>query len=129
MDLRSLTREQRMLAAAVANVLFVIMLFLPWYDSGLGGSVSGWDIIDSSWIILIIALAAAAILAAEALNVVQLPPFLTGAGLPAYLTSVTFWFTIFFLVGANGTKVGIYLALIFSLIANLFTIWLWRESR
>ncbi|MDX6647333.1 MAG: hypothetical protein QOK40_3060 [Miltoncostaeaceae bacterium] len=128
MDLRSLTREQRMLAAAVANVLFVIMLFLPWYGGG-GVSISGWSAIDSSWIILVIALVAAAILAAEALNVVQLPPFLTGAGLPAYLTSLTFWFTIFYLVGYAGTKVGIYLALIFSLIANAFTVWLWRESR
>jgi len=128
MDLRSLSREQRMLAAAVANVLFVIMLFLPWYDTGLGGSVSGWDI-DSSWVILVIALIAAALLAAEALNVLQLPPALTGIGLPAYLTSLTFWFTIFFLVGGNNTKIGIYLALIFSIIANLFTVWLWRESR
>jgi hypothetical protein len=128
MDLRSLTREQRMLAAAVANVLFVIMLFLPWYDFGTG-SISGWSAIDSSWIIMVIALVAAAVLAAEALNVVQLPPFLTGAGVPAYLTSLTFWFTIFFLIGASGTKVGIILALIFSVIANIFTVWLWRESR
>jgi hypothetical protein len=110
-------------------VLFVIMLFLPWYDQPLGGgSLSGWDI-DSSWVILVIALVAAALLAAEALNVLQLPPALTGIGLPAYLTSLTFWFTIFFLVGGNNTKIGIYLALIFAIIANLFTIWLWRESR
>jgi len=128
MDLRSLTREQRMLAAAVANVLFVIMLFLPWYGGG-GVSISGWSAIDSSWIILVVALAAAAILASEALNVVQLPPFLTGAGVPAYLTSLPFWFTIFFLIGANGTKIGIILALIFAIIANIFTVWLWRESR
>jgi hypothetical protein len=127
MDLRSLTREQRMLAAAVANVLFVIMLFLPWY--GDGSSISGWSAIDSSWIILVAALLAAALLAVEALNVAQLPPYLSGAGVPAYLTSLTFWFTIFFLIGANGTKVGIYLALIFAIIANLFTLWLWRESR
>ena len=128
MDIRSLTREQRMLAAAVANVLFVIMLFLPWYGGG-GLSISGWSAIDSSWIILVAALAAAAILAADALNVVQLPPTVTSPGVPAYLTSLTFWFTIFNLIGANGTRIGIYLALIFAIIANLFTLWLWRDSR
>ena len=128
MDIRSLTREQRMLAAAAANVLFVIMLFLPWYGGG-GESVSGWSAIDSSWIILIIALGAAALLAVEALNGAQLPPALTGAGLPTYMTSLTFWFTIVFLVGWDGTRIGIFLALIFAVIANLFTLWVWRESR
>ena len=128
MDLRSLTREQKMLAAAVANVLFVIMLFLPWYDFGAGSS-SGWSTIDSSWIILVIALVAAALLAVEALNIAQLPPAVAGIGVPTYLTSLTFWFTIFYLVGYSGTKIGIYLALIFAIIANLFTLWLWRESR
>jgi hypothetical protein len=128
MDLRSLSREQRMLAAAAANVLFVIMLFLPWYGGG-GSSVSGWSAIDSSWIILVIGLGAAALLAVEALNVTQLPPALSGAGLPAYLTSLTFWFTIFFLVGWDGTKIGIFLALIFSALGNALTIWLWREAR
>jgi hypothetical protein len=128
MDIRSLTREQRMLAAAAANVLFVIMLFLPWYGSD-GFSDSGWSAINSSWVILIVALLAAALLAAEALNLAGLPAFLTGLALPTYLTSLTFWFTIFFLIGADGTKVGIILALIFAVIANLLTLWLWRESR
>jgi hypothetical protein len=117
-----------MLAAAVANVLFVIMLFLPWYDLG-AGSQSGWSTIDSSWIILVIALVAAALLAVEALNIAQLPPAVSGIAVPTYLTSLTFWFTMFYLVGYSGTKIGIYLALIFAIIANLFTLWLWRESR
>ena len=128
MDIRSLTREQRMLAAAAANVLFVIMLFLPWYDQQ-DGSVSGWSRIGSSWIILVIALVAAALLAVEALNIAQLPPALAGIAVPTYLTSLTFWFTIFYLVGYSSTKIGIYLALIFSILANLFVLWLWRESR
>ena len=32
--MRSITREQRMLAAAAANVLFIICLFFPWYGVG-----------------------------------------------------------------------------------------------
>ena len=32
--MRSITREQRMLAAAAANVLFIISLFFPWYGVG-----------------------------------------------------------------------------------------------
>ena len=32
--MRTITREQRMLGAAAANVLFIISLFFPWYGVG-----------------------------------------------------------------------------------------------
>ena len=65
--MRSITREQRMLAAAAANVLFIISLFFPWYGFG-DLDFSGDDVIPAWWLMLIFAVVAALILAADAYN-------------------------------------------------------------
>jgi len=126
----SLTREQKLLGAAGANVLFIISLFFPWY--GLGGvNVSGDDVVPSWWILLIFAAAAAAILAAEAFNR-ELPAAIDPPSWAAYLTSVTFIVTLMiFLEGFGGAsrKIGLFLALIFSIVATVLTVMHWREEK
>ena len=126
--MNSLTREQKLLGAAGANVLFIISLFFPWYGFA-GTNIDGTDVIPSWWIMLIFAAAAAAILAAEAFNY-ELPAAIDPATWAAYLTSVTFIVTLMiFLEGsAGGRKIGLFLALIFSVIATVLTVIHWREE-
>ena len=127
--MRSITREQRMLAAAAANVLFIICLFFPWYGVG-EFDLSGEDVIPSWWLMLIFAAAAAAILIADAYNV-ELPALVSPGMVAAYLTSVTFIVTLMvFLEGSAGSrKFGVWLALIFSLVATVMVVVHAHEER
>jgi hypothetical protein len=120
--MRSITREQRMLGAAAANVLFIISLFFPWY--GIGDfDLSGDDVVPSWWLLLIFAAIAAAILLADAYNF-ELPAMLNPPLWAAYLNSVTFIITLtVFLEGGGGSrKFGVFLALIFSLVATVLAV-------
>ena len=127
--MNSLTREQRMLGAAGASVLFIISLFFSWYGSG-DFSASGQDVVPSWWILLIFAAGAAALLAADAFNF-ELPAVVQPATWAAYLTSVSFVVTLMiFLEGYSGVgrKFGLFLALLFSLVAAGLAILHWREE-
>ena len=132
MDLRDLTREQKMLAAAAACGLFVISLFLPWYGAG-GSSVDGADVIPAYWIFLLMALLAGGMYAAEAFEIElpeQLRPISQGALLtlfPAVLTIA--WFIDPPGIGEAGREWGIFVGLIASVVAAILAVWLWRDER
>ncbi len=127
--LRSITREQRMLGAAAANVLFLICLFFPWY--GIGDvDADGQDVIPSWWLMLIFAAVAAVIFVADAYNF-ELPAVVNPTLLAAYLTSVTFIVTLMVFLdgfGAAGRKFGVWLGLIFSLVATVLAVLHAREE-
>lgn len=127
--MNSLTREQRMLGAAGASVLFIISLFFSWYGEG-DLSLSGDDVVPSWWILLIFAAGAAALLVADAFNF-ELPAAVNPATWAAYLSSVVFIVTLMvFLEGGGplGRKFGLFLALIFSLVALVLAAMHWREE-
>ena len=126
--MRSKTREQRMLGAAAANVLFIISLFFPWYGVG-SFDFNGADVIPSWWLMLIFAVLAALIFVADAYNL-ELPAMLNPGMWAAYLTSVTFIVTLMvFLDGDAGSrKFGVWLALIFSLVATILAVFHARED-
>ena len=118
--MRTITREQRMLGAAAANVPFIIIsLFFPWYGVA-SFDFNGEDVIPSWWLMLVFAALAALILVADAYNF-ELPTVEPSALSAAYLTSVTFIVTLMvFLDGDAGSrKFGVWLALIFSLVATI----------
>lgn len=131
----SLTREQRMLGGAAACALFVISLFLPWFDVG-SQSFSADEAVASWWLLLIFAVVAGGVMAAEGLNV-ELPAQVRPPGLAAYLTSFIFLVTLmYFLEGGAGSGdlgvgrgFGIFLALIFSLVAAVLAVLTWRQER
>jgi len=125
---RSITREQRMLGAAAANVLFIISLFFPWYGVG-DFDLSGEDVVPSWWLMLIFAALAAAIFVADAYNF-ELPALVSPGNWAAYLTSVTFIVTVMvFLEGSAGSrKFGVWLALIFSIVATVLAVVHAREE-
>jgi hypothetical protein len=127
----SLTREQRIYAAAGASVLFIISLFFNWFGTDFGGvsvSQSGQDVVPSWWILLIFAAVAAALLIADLMNV-ELPTFIDPAAWAAYLTSVCFIVTLMIFLEGSGRKFGIFLAIIFSIVAVVLSVVHWREER
>lgn len=124
---RTLNREQRMLAAAAADILFAISLFFPWFGA-LGVDFSGKDTVPSWWFLLIFALVSAALLAADALNF-EVPAVIDGAAWAAYLTSVTFIVTLMMFLEGDGRKFGVFLAILFSLVATVLTVMHWRDER
>ena len=124
---RTLNREQRMLAAAAADILFVISLFFPWFGA-LGVDFSGKDTVPSWWFLLIFGVVAAALLAADALNF-EVPAAIDGAAWAAYLTSVTFIVTLMVFLEFDGKKFGVFLAILFSLVATALSVMHWRDER
>lgn len=128
MNLGGITREQKLLGAAIANVLFVVSLFLKWsgVNTPLGDfSQSGQDV-GSWWLALIIALVAAAIFVAEFMRI-ELPP-IAGVPLATYLTSLTAFYSIVFILALDGLKFGLFLALIVSVAATVLAAAVWRED-
>ena len=94
--MNSITREQRIYAAAGASILFIISLFFTWFGQDFGEvevNLSGEDAVPSWWILLVFAAVAAAVLIAEAMNF-ELPPAVRPASWAAYLTSVCFIVTL-----------------------------------
>ena len=124
---RTLNREQRMLAAAAANILFVISLFFPWFGA-LGVDISGQDIVPSWWILLIFAVVSAALLAADALTF-EVPAAIDGAAWAAFLSTVTFIVTLMVFLESGNRKFGIFLAILFSLVATVLAVMHWRDER
>ncbi len=130
-SLGGITREQKMLGAAGANILFIIMLFLDWFGASAGGfsvSASGTDVVPSWWILAIIAALAAAVLAAEALYIEL--PIRTDAVAGAWLSAFPFVYTLMLIldVPGGGRKFGIFLALIFSAAALALSVIAAREE-
>ena len=128
--MNEISREHRLLAAAVACGLFVICLFLPWYGAG-PIDISGDDIVPSFWIFLLMALAAGLIMAADALNV-ELPEQIRPVPWAALLTAFPFVVTLaIFLEGTGGAgrRYGLWGALLFTIIAFAIAVWIWREER
>ncbi|MDX6555521.1 MAG: hypothetical protein QOD86_1716 [Miltoncostaeaceae bacterium] len=132
MNLGSLTREQRLLGGAAACALFVISLFLPWFkvdSTNLGAD----DVVASWWLLLIFAIVSGAALAAEGLNV-ELPTQVRASALAAGLTSFLFLTTLMWFldppgVGGFSRGFGLFLALIFSLVAAALAVISWRKER
>ena len=126
----SLTREQRMLGAAGACILFIISLFFSWFSAG-DFTPSGQDVVPSWWIMLIFAAGAAALLIADAFNF-ELPAQIDPAMWASYLTSVTFIVTLMIFLEGGGEgfsrSFGLFLALLFSLAATVLAVMHWREE-
>jgi hypothetical protein len=126
-DPSSITPQQKMLAGAVANVLFIISLFFDWVGSGPFG-FSGWDIVPSAWIFLIFAAIAAVLLAAAGtgydIGPVRVPP--VAAAL--FLSSVCFVISLAIVLEGD-TKFGAFLGLLFSAAATVLAFLAFRDEQ
>lgn len=120
--LKSLNRRERMIGAAILNVLFAISLFFEWG----GGDFRGWDR-DSAWLPFACAVIAALILFAEAFDY-ELPRFPV-SGVAAYLTSLTLFYVLISLVDVRDQQWGIIFALIVSAVATVLAVSVWMSDR
>jgi hypothetical protein len=121
MDLSGITREQKLFGAAIANVVFIIMMFFDW-----AGPIARQDF-DDWWIFLIAAVLGAGIFAAEAARV-ELPP-IASIGAATYLTSILLWETVTFLFFADEHAFGFWIALVASIVGTVLAVAIWREER
>lgn len=124
--MNSLTREQRVYGAAGASILFIISLFFNWFGVA-GFNLSGTDVVPSWWILLIFSAVAAGVLIAQTLNV-DLPPAVQPATWAAYLSSVSFIVTLMIFLEGDNRKFGIFLALLFSLVAVVLSVMHWKDD-
>jgi hypothetical protein len=103
-----------MFGAAIAALLFILTLFLKWVSVG-PVSASGTDF-GAWWIALLIALVGGGILAADALGV-DLPVRMPVTSVATYLMSLLVFYVVIFIFAADSLSYGVWLALIFSVVA------------
>jgi hypothetical protein len=120
--LKSLNRRERLIAVAILNGVFIISLFFEW---GAGGA-RAWDA-DSVWLAFLAALFAGLISLADAFDYEV--PRLPGAGVSAYLTSITLVYTIIALMDIRDQSWGIIVSLIVSIVSTFIAWGTWRADR
>jgi hypothetical protein len=120
--LKSLDRRERLLAVAILNGVFIISLFFEW---GAGGA-RAWDA-DSVWLAFLAALFAGLISLADAFDYEV--PRLPGAGVSAYLTSITLVYTVVALMDIRDQSWGIIVSLIVAIISTFIAFGTWRADR
>ncbi|MCU0307465.1 MAG: hypothetical protein MUE51_06785 [Thermoleophilia bacterium] len=118
-----MNRRERMIATAILNLAFVITLFFEWSD---GPNGRGWDQ-DSAWLALVAAVVSALILLAEAFDY-ELPRFPV-AGVAAFLTSLTLFWTLASLIDRQDQAWGIVVALIVVILATILAVSVWLGDR
>lgn len=123
------TRQRQLHIAAGANAVFILSLFLPWFSLGSYDSISGWNALPAPLLIALAALVALAALLAEA-NRFALPRHLAPLGIAAYASTIPLWFSFTGLVsGGTGRAWGLFVAVLASLVATVFSARIWREPR
>ncbi|MGA0067894.1 MAG: hypothetical protein ACO3PB_00325 [Miltoncostaeaceae bacterium] len=120
--LKSLDRRERLIAVAILNGVFIISLFFEW---GAGGA-RAWDA-DSVWLAFLAALFAGLISLADAFDYEV--PRLPGAGVSAYLTSITLVYTVVALMDIRDQSWGIIVSLIVSIVSTFIAWGTWRADR
>lgn len=127
MDLQGITREQKMLGAAVAMLLFIISLFLKWQSfgpvSGSGADLGSWPLA------LLIALIAGGVVAADALGMDLPMRSLRPVSIATYLMSLLVFYVLVFIFAIDGLSYGVWLALIFSVVGLALAFSVYREER
>jgi hypothetical protein len=123
-------RQRQIYIAAGANILFIVSLFLPWFDLGSYDSISGWSALPAPLLILLAAVAAVIGLFAE-VNRVALPVRLDPVGVAAYAASIPLWFATTELISGGGTgrAWGLIVAFLAAVVATGFAARVWRERR
>jgi len=116
------------LAAALGG-LWCGALFLPWFGmGGVDGDLTGANMIDSSWLPLVIMAVASALLLLDAITVdglrsLPVPAFST------FLMPIGLFYTALFLIAGDNLMYGAWVALGLSAGAVVFTAMAWAIDR
>ena len=131
---RRLSREQKMLGVTVAMIVFIVSLLLDWVgvSTPLGDAGTAGTEPNSWWIALILAIAAAGIFAADALNY---PPPTRWAtlGVGALAATLVFAWALFHAIvgteGPVGLKLGAWVGLGSSAVGGVLAAMVWSRER
>lgn len=126
MDLQGISREQKLLGAAVSMLLFIISLFLKWQSfgpyTGSGADFGSWPLV------VLIALAAGGIVAGDALGMDLPLRRMDPAAVATYLMSLLVFYVLVFMFFLDGISYGVWLALIFSIVGLVLTFSVFRDD-
>ncbi|MFM9018278.1 MAG: hypothetical protein ACKORG_02435 [Actinomycetota bacterium] len=115
--------------AAVLGGLWCGALFLPWFGmGGVDGDLTGANMIDSSWLPLVIMAVASALLLLDAITVdglrsLPVPAFST------FLMPIGLFYTALFIIAGDNLMYGAWVALGLSAGAVVFTAMAWAIDR
>ncbi len=126
MDLQGISREKKELAAAACMLLFIISLFLKWQTfgvlSGSGADLGSW------WLVVLIALAAGGIMAADALGMEIPLRRIAPSAVATYLMTLLVFYSVVFILAIDGIAYGVWLALVFSVVGLVLAYSLYRQD-
>ncbi len=119
--------ERAEILAAVLGGLWIGSLFLPWL-SAMGESASGWDLINSSWLGLVVVALAAVLLLLDALSIdgfgsVPVPAVAT------FLMPMGLFYTALFVLSGEDIVYGAWTALGLSAGATVLAALAWTIDR
>jgi len=119
--------ERFEILAAVLGGLWIGSLFLPWFDTA-GDSVSGWDIIDSSWLGIVVVGIAALLLLLDAVSIDGFRALPVPA-VASFLLPMGLFYTALFILAGEGIAYGAWTALGLSAAALVFALAAWTIDR
>lgn len=122
--------ERLEILAAVLGGLWIGALFLPWFGGMApdGGSITGWETIDSAWLPLVVVAVASGLILLDALSIdgfgsLPIPAIST------FLMPVGLFFTALFILAAESIEYGAWTALGLSAAAVVFSAMAWITDR
>ena len=119
--------ERFEILAAILGGLWIGSLFLPWFDAA-GESVSGWDLISSSWLGIVVVGVAALLLLLDALSIDGFGALPVPA-VSSFLLPMGLFYTALFILSGEGIAYGALTALGLSAAALLFSVVAWTIDR
>lgn len=120
--------ERTEILAAVLGGLWCGALFLPWFSTGADGNLTGANMIDSSWLPLVIVAVAAGLLLLDAISVDAFRSLPIPA-VSTFLMPIGLFYTALFLIAGDGLMYGAWTALGLSAAAVVFSAMAWIIDR
>lgn len=115
--------------AAVLGGLWCGALFLPWFSvGGDGGNLTGANLVDSSWLPLVIVAVASFLLLLDAISV-DVFRSLPIPAISTFLMPIGLFYTALFLIAGDGLMYGAWTALGLSAAAVVFSAMAWIIDR
>jgi hypothetical protein len=119
--------ERFEILAAVLGGLWIGSLFLPWFDTA-GDTVSGWGLIDSSWLGIVVVGVASLLLLLDAVSIDGFGALPVPA-VASFLLPMGLFYTALFVLAGEGIAYGAWTALGLSAAALLFAVVAWTIDR
>jgi hypothetical protein len=121
--------ERLEILAAVLGGLWCGALFLPWFGSGgAEGDMTGWGLLDSAWLPLVLVAVASVVLLLDALSIDGLRSLPVPA-ISAFLMPMGLFYTALFMLAGDDIIYGAWTALGLSAAAVLFAAMAWVIDR